>query len=37
MHWSGRVSTLVNFEGFCETNGLEALFARTEKVMADRT
>ena len=34
LEWSGAT---VNFEGFCETNGLEALFARTEKVMADRT
>lgn len=34
LEWSGPT---VNFEGFCETNGLEALFARTEKVVADRT
>ena len=34
LEWSGPA---VNFEGFCETNGLEALFARTEKVVADRT
>ena len=34
LEWSGPT---VIFEGFCETNGLEALFARTEKVVVDRT
>jgi hypothetical protein len=34
LQWLGPTS---NFESFCETNGLEALFSRTEKLMADRT